>query len=71
MALIKNLENIIKSDVRIKIPVEIKKEIEDYCNWAQIEEISHFITEAARFVLKKDSEWKKYKRSISNIEPAL
>ena len=54
-------------DVKVKLLVNSKlfNEIKEYCKWASIkdENIEIFFEQAAEFVLKKDSEWKKYKKS--------
>jgi len=40
----------------------IYKEINEYCEWVGIKDISFFIEESARHVFKTDSEWKKHKK---------
>jgi hypothetical protein len=57
-----------KSEKAIKFKFSLKpsllNEIKDYCKWANINnDIETFFEQAADFVLKKDSEWKKYKKS--------
>ena len=46
------------------ISAEIFEKIEEYCAWANIEDIGYFIEEAASFVFAKDKEWKDHQRSI-------
>ena len=58
MALIPKEKKIEKIDVRIKMDQNLKKKIEGYCNWAGIEDMNHFFSEAAKVVLAKDKEWR-------------
>ncbi len=50
-----------------KIKAEISNEtfnlITEYCAWANIDEISFFIEEAASFVFAKDRDWKQFKKA--------
>ena len=48
-----------------EIDSNIYDEINEYCSWVGIDDISFFIEEAARHVFKTDSEWKKHKKSLS------
>lgn len=64
---------IIKSDVskelekvKFLIAVSLHKEIKEYCKWATVKDIGIFFEQAAEFILKKDTEWKKYKKTKSN-----
>ena len=38
------------------------KEIKEYCEWALVDTDS-FFEQAAEFILKKDTEWKKFKKN--------
>jgi len=51
--------------VKLSINPNILNEIKEYCKWANIKDgdIETFFDQAADFVLKKDIEWKKYKKS--------
>jgi hypothetical protein len=57
---------IVKSDksketekVKFLINSALIAEIRKYCEWAGVEDIAVFFEQASKFVLKKDSEWKK------------
>jgi len=56
-----------EKDVKVKFSVNpsLLSEIKEYCKWANIKDgdIETFFEQAADFVLKKDTEWKKYKKS--------
>ncbi len=51
-----------KVKVKVELTAETLKQIEDYCAWARINELSAFIEEAANFVFYKDKDWKQKKR---------
>lgn len=64
---------IIKSDVstelekvKFSITTNLYKEINNYCKWAEVKDIGIFFEQAAVFVLKKDTAWKKYKKSTQD-----
>ena len=40
------------------------KEIKEYCEWASVS-IDSFFEQSAEFILKKDTEWKKFKKNKS------
>jgi hypothetical protein len=63
MALISKEPKEQKSDVRIKIPASIKENVEAYCRWAEIQDLSHFFTEAAKMIFARDKDWQKVKKS--------
>jgi len=66
MAIIANRKK--PTTVKLKseeIESSIYKEINDYCNWAGIDDISFFIEDAAKYVFKSDSDWKKHKKSLA------
>ncbi|MBX9703223.1 MAG: hypothetical protein K2X39_03630 [Silvanigrellaceae bacterium] len=50
-----------KEKLKIEISPEVISEIEAYCAWAQIDDVSYFFEEAAHLVFSKDKEWKKKK----------
>jgi hypothetical protein len=61
---------IIKSDksketekVKFLINSSVLSEIKEYCTWTSIEDLGVFFEQAAEFILKKDMEWKKHKKS--------
>jgi hypothetical protein len=45
--------------IRIQVPTTLIAEIDIYCQEFSITEIENFFNEAAKFVLKKDKDWKK------------
>ena len=57
MAIIQSEIRIEKEDLRIRIPSDLKQEVEQYCEWASIKDVGHFFAEAAVFVFKKDRGW--------------
>lgn len=63
MALISKESKNQKSEVRVKIPGDVKEAIEAYCQWADIKDIGHFFAEAAKLVFAKDREWQKASKS--------
>lgn len=67
MPLIENPNSEPLESVNFKMVKSLKDEIKQYCKWAGIKE-KYFFAEAARFVLKKDKEWKELK-SASNDNP--
>ncbi len=42
---------------KISIPKTLSEEVERYCEWAEIQEVDHFFSEAAKEVLKRDKEY--------------
>lgn len=44
------------------ITSSLLKEIKEYCEWASVD-IDSFFEQSAEFILKKDAEWKKYKKN--------
>jgi hypothetical protein len=49
--------------IKFYVSSSLLSEIKEYCTWASIEDVGTFFEQAAEFVLKKDMEWKKYKKS--------
>jgi len=49
-----------KTVIKIRVPIGLKSDIEAYCQWADIHDLSAFIIEATEFVFSKDKEWKKH-----------
>lgn len=49
-----------KEKIKAEISTETFEKITAYCAWANIDDISFFIEEAAGFVFAKDREWKQY-----------
>lgn len=50
-----------KSQVRLRLSVEIVKEIEDYIEWAGIKSKDYFIEQACKYIFNHDDDWKKFK----------
>ena len=52
-----------KEKIKADINSEIAKKINDYCAWANIDDIGFFIEEAASFIFAKDRDWKQHLKS--------
>ncbi|MBA4697376.1 MAG: hypothetical protein H2069_08335 [Legionella sp.] len=52
-----------KEKVKAEISSEMANAINEYCAWANIDDIGFFIEEAASFVFAKDREWKRHKKA--------
>lgn len=63
MAIIKGNKITKKEKIKAAVSAEIVAKIEEYCQWAHIDDIGFFIEEAACFVFAKDKDWKDHKRS--------
>lgn len=61
MALISAKKHNVKEKIKLDIDKEIYNEIEKYCAWEKIDDISYFFEEAASYILSKDKTWKAYK----------
>ena len=71
MALIQKKEAVSKEDLRLKIDGKLHQDILSYCKWAGFEnDLSHFVQEAANFVLSKDKDWKAFKKLKNTTEVA-
>lgn len=46
---------------RIRINKDVLKEVNEYIEWANLDNPNNFFEEAALFVLRKDKEWKQVK----------
>ncbi len=57
MSLIKPKSEQKMEEVTIKIEADLHQEISKYCTTFDINDLTHFFAEAARFVLKKDKAW--------------
>lgn len=62
MALINGASSAKKIKIKAIINSEIVLNIEEYCRWANIDDIGFFIEEAASFIFSKDKDWKDYQR---------
>ncbi|KTD18425.1 hypothetical protein [Legionella jordanis] len=52
-----------KEKIKAEISSEIFDMINEYCTWANIDDVGFFIEEAASFVFAKDRDWKQYKKA--------
>lgn len=50
-----------KTQLRIRISDTVLKEIEAYCQWADIKYKDYFIEQACKYIFNSDSDWKEYK----------
>ena len=64
MALINSNQFVKKSKIKAVVSAEIVAQIQEYCQWANIDDVGFFIEEAACFVFAKDKSWKDHQRSI-------
>ena len=62
MAIIKSNRSIKKEKIKADVNAEVLAKIEQYCQWAHIEDIGYFIEEAAHFVFAKDKDWKQHQK---------
>jgi hypothetical protein len=58
MAIISGTRAFKKSNVNVEINTEVLDQINAYCAWANISDVSFFFEEAATFVFAKDKDWK-------------
>ena len=49
--------------ISAKIPQHLKEEINDYCTFAKIDGLQDFIIQASEYILMKDKEWGKHRKS--------
>ena len=60
MSIIKRKTEAKKERVKLELSSDINQQINDYMQWAGIDDIGYFFEEAALFVFKQDREWKKH-----------
>lgn len=57
-----------RSGKKIKISVHIDsalhKRIEEYCDFADIDDLGYFFEEATRFIFRRDRKWKNHQKNI-------
>lgn len=63
MAIISSKRPAQKEKIKTMVCSETVKQINEYCEWANIDDIGFFIEESASFIFSKDKEWKDHKRS--------
>ncbi len=51
-----------KEKVKIELDKELLREVKEYMQFADINNISHFFSEAAHFVFSRDRDWIKHKK---------
>lgn len=62
MAIISGNQEKTKEKIKAEISSDTLKQIQQYCEWASINDLGFFIEEASHFVFSKDKEWKKQLR---------
>lgn len=67
MPIIKSINTKKSQKIKLIISQELLDEIRKYCSWAKVENENTFFIQAAEFILKKDSDWKKYKKSTNCV----
>ena len=50
------------STITAKLPITLKQEIKDYCEFAKISNVQEFVVQSAEYILKKDKEWIKHRK---------
>ncbi|STX88385.1 hypothetical protein [Legionella feeleii] len=68
MAIINGNRGTKKEKIKAEISSETLQTIQQYCAWANIDDIGFFIEEAAHFIFAKDKEWKQYQKAIKKSE---
>ncbi|MCC5014600.1 MULTISPECIES: hypothetical protein [Legionella] len=64
MAIINGNRNIKKEKIKAEINNETFIAIQQYCQWANIDDVGFFIEEAAHFIFAKDKDWKQYQKAL-------
>jgi hypothetical protein len=67
MPIIKSTKNTKTEKVKLSIDSDVIKEVKQYCDWASVKNVNIFFEQAAEFVLNKDSEWKKHKKTRKSL----
>ena len=52
--------------IKIAIDSELAEEIEKYCTFAKLDSKDDFLNESAKYILERDKDWKKHKKSNKN-----
>ena len=63
MALINGIKTSKKEKIKATISSDTFAKINEYCQWANIDNVGFFLEEAALFVFSKDKEWKDNQRT--------
>jgi hypothetical protein len=64
MAIINGNSSVKKEKIKAEINVDVLRQIEKYCEWANIDNIGFFLEEAAYFIFAKDKEWKQHQKAL-------
>lgn len=65
MPLITKKQEAKKEKLTIQMHADVLNEVHNYCNWAKVE-VDLFLEEAAKFIFKKDREYKTQFKTKSN-----
>ena len=68
MAIINGIKSTKKEKIKAAISSDTVAKINEYCQWANIEDVGFFLEEAALFVFSKDKEWKDNQRIIKRAK---
>ena len=68
MAIINGTRVTKKERIKAIVGSDVVKQINDYCQWANIDDVGFFIEEAACFIFAKDKEWKDHQRAIRRAQ---
>lgn len=66
MPIINGTRNQKKEKIKAEVSAETVAKINEYCAWANIDNIGFFIEEAASFIFAKDRDWKQHQKSAKN-----
>ena len=50
-----------KIQFRVRIRASVYKELEDYCEWTNIQYKDYFIKKACQYIVRNDEEWINFK----------
>jgi hypothetical protein len=64
MAIINGNSSNKKEKIKAEINADVLRQIEQYCAWANIDDIGFFLEEAAYFIFAKDKDWKQHQKSL-------
>lgn len=64
MAIISGKRSTKKEKLKVEISSETLATIQQYCEWANIDDVGFFIEEAAYFIFAKDKEWKQHQKAL-------
>ncbi|CDZ79076.1 hypothetical protein BN59_03392 [Legionella massiliensis] len=64
MAIINGNSSTKKEKIKAEINSDVLRQIEQYCTWANIDNIGFFLEEAAYFIFAKDKDWKQHQKSL-------